>query len=84
LEREDIKNKLSEFIRVELLLRPEFPLGDDEPLITGGLIDSMAIAQIGVFLENTFDLYLPDAELTVDRLDTLNLMTDLICGELQK
>lgn len=84
MDTENIKGKLSEFIRVELLLRPDYPLGDDEALITGGLIDSMAIAQIGVFVETTFGVYLPDADLTVDRLDTLNLMTDMISGKLQK
>jgi acyl carrier protein len=84
LNREDIKQRLSEFIRVELLLRPEYPLEDDEPLITGGLIDSMAIAQIGVFVERAFGVYLPDSELTVDRMDSLTLMTDLIATELQE
>jgi len=46
-------------------------LGDDEPLVTGGLIDSFAIAHLGVFIEQRFGVYIPDPELTVENMDTV-------------
>jgi len=35
------------------------------PLLTSGLIDSFSVAQIGVFVEVTFGVYIPDTDLTV-------------------
>ncbi len=70
-----IKTELKRFICEELLRRPEYPLANDEPMITGGLIDSFSLAQIGVFIEKAFDVYIPDTELTVEKFDTLDQMT---------
>lgn len=78
MDREEIKNQIRRFILTELIRDADFPLGDDQPLITGGLIDSFAVAQIGVFVETRFNLYLPDSELTVDKVDTLSQIVDNI------
>lgn len=68
---EKIRDALKDYIRTELLRRPSYPLHDDEPLITGGLIDSFCVAHLGVFIETTFDVYIPDVDLTVENMDTL-------------
>jgi acyl carrier protein len=78
MDRDDIKTKLREFICCEVMRRPDYPLADDEPLITGGLIDSMSLAQIGVFIEQKIQVYIPDSELTADRMDTLDRIADRI------
>jgi acyl carrier protein len=78
MDRNDVKTRLREFILRDLLRNPGYALGDDEPLITGGLIDSFALAQIGVFAETAFNVYIPDTDLTVDNMDTLNQMLDCI------
>lgn len=71
---EEIKQQLRLFICRELIHNPDYKLTDDEPLVTGGLIDSFAIAQIGVFVEKAFEVYIPDTELTVENMDTLERM----------
>ncbi len=73
-----VKEEMRTFIRNELLGRPDYPLADDEPLITGGLIDSFSLALVGVFIETAFGVYIPDTDLTVANLDTLNQMTACI------
>jgi acyl carrier protein len=70
----EVKNKLKTFIVDELLNRAEYPIGDDEPLVSGGWIDSFSLAQIGVYVEDAFDIYIPDPDLTVAKMDTLNQM----------
>ena len=37
-----------------------------------------AMAQVGVFIETEFDLYIPDPDLTVDNMDTVAQITDRI------
>jgi acyl carrier protein len=57
---------------------PEEELSVDEPLITSGRIDSFTIAQVAVFVETAFDVYIPDNELVVENADTLGQMADLV------
>jgi len=78
VDRSDVKDKLRAFVLAELIRNPSYPLQDDEPLITGGLIDSFSLAHFGVFVEDTFNLYIPDTDLTVENLDTLNQMVDRV------
>ncbi|MDX1613396.1 MAG: hypothetical protein R3300_03740 [Candidatus Promineifilaceae bacterium] len=67
-----IRRRLRAFITAELIRDPAYPLADDEGIISGGLMDSFALAELAVFIEGEFDVYIPDAELTVARMDTLD------------
>jgi acyl carrier protein len=67
----EIKTQLKAFICAEVIGDPDYRLGDDEPLISGGLIDSFALAHIAVFIEETFRVYIPDVELTGEDFDTV-------------
>lgn len=82
MDRTDVQKKLGEFIRRELLHRPDYPLTEDEPLITGGLIDSHSLVRIAVFVEKDLGVYIPDTEFSVEKMDTLRGMVDrIMAGE---
>jgi acyl carrier protein len=81
LNQTEVREGLRRFIRHELLVRPDYPLAGDDPLITGGLIDSFALAQIGVFVEGAFGIYIPDTDLTVANMDTLDQMVARVMAE---
>jgi acyl carrier protein len=81
MDKEYIREKLKIFICKELLRNPQYPLEDTEPLITGGLIDSFSLAQVGVFVEDAFNIYIPDTDLTVENMDTLNQMVERVMEE---
>jgi len=78
----EIREKLGTFICNELIRNPDYVLADDEPLITGGLIDSFSLAEIGVYVEQAFAVYIPDSDLTVEGMDTLDQMVERILEEL--
>lgn len=78
MDAQEMRDRLRDFVRGELLRKPDYPLADDEPLITGGLIDSLSLVQIEVFVEDTFDVYLPDTDLTIARMDTIDRMVACI------
>lgn len=78
MDRNEVKEKLREFVCKELIRNPKYNLKDNEPLITGGLIDSFSLAHFGVFVEDAFDVYIPDTDLTVENLDTLDQMVDRV------
>ena len=70
-DTETIEARIRAFILQDILRNPRFPLTDDEPLISGGLVDSHALAEIAVFLEQAFGVVVPDTELTPEHLDSV-------------
>jgi acyl carrier protein len=78
MDRKEVITKLRVFICTELLNNADYPIKDDQALITSGLMDSFSLAQVGVFVEDAFGVYIPDTDLTVKNMDTLNLMADVV------
>ncbi len=73
-----LKADLRTFILTEIVRDPTYPLEDDEPLITGGLIDSFSLTQVGLFIEERAGVRIPDAHLTVANMDTLEQMLAMV------
>lgn len=74
MQESEIRAKLRDFITRDLIRDESYQLEDDEGIITGGLMDSFSLAEFGVFVEQEFDVYIPDADLTVEKMDTLDQM----------
>ena len=53
-------------------------LGDDEGLVASGLIDSLALVQIVVYLEDTYDIDFGERGFDPDRLASTASILDLI------
>lgn len=70
-----VRARLRDYIMRNLIHAPGYTLRDDEGIITGGLMDSFALAELAVFIESEFGVYIPDPELTVARMDTLDQIT---------
>ena len=66
-----MKEEIRAFITANMIHDPSYPLQDDEPLITGGLIDSFSLVELALFIEQNFGVHLDDFELTADNMDTL-------------
>ncbi|MCB8986534.1 MAG: hypothetical protein H6661_02150 [Ardenticatenaceae bacterium] len=73
-DEQTIREKLRTFITRDLIRDESYELQDDEGIITGGLMDSFSLAEFGVYVEEEFDVYIPDADLTVEKMDSLNQM----------
>ncbi len=74
MDDKTVREKLRTFITRDLIREPEYRLTDTEGIITGGLIDSFALAELAVFVERELGVYIPDADLTVAKMDTLDQM----------
>ena len=70
----EIREKIRQYIVRELMRDESYPLSDSEGIITGGLIDSFSLAELGVYIEDAFGVYIPDPDLTVAKMDTLDLI----------
>ena len=72
MDEKTVREKLATFIARELIRDPSYELSDDEGIITGGLMDSFALAELAVYVEQQFGVYIPDTDLTIAKMDTLS------------
>jgi acyl carrier protein len=66
------REALASYIKKDLIRNPAYPLKSDEPLITGGLVDSFSLVELALFIEETFGVHFDDVELTADNMNTLD------------
>ncbi len=74
MEEKDVRANLRAFICRELIRDEDYALANDEGIISGSLMDSFALAELGVYVEEKYDVYIPDSDLTVNKMDTLDQM----------
>jgi acyl carrier protein len=81
---ETIKKTLKAFI-LEDFLPGEDPnaLEDSTPLITGGVLDSIATIRLATFVDATYGIDLEAHELSADYIDTLSDMATLVHSKLK-
>jgi acyl carrier protein len=72
LDEQTVRTALRNYITQQFIRDAAYPLRNDEGIITGGLMDSFALAELAVFIDGTFDVYIPDPDLTVAKMDTLD------------
>lgn len=80
MDEQIVREKLRAFITQDLIRDDEYQLTDDEGIITGGLMDSFALAEFAVYVESEFGVYIPDSDLTVAKMDTLDQMVARVTG----
>lgn len=67
-----MREALRKFITAELMRDANYPIKDDEPLISGGLIDSFSLVELQIFIEQQFGVRIEDTELTTDAIDNID------------
>ena len=72
MDETTMRQMVRQFITRELIRDTSYDLQADEGIITGGLMDSFALAELGVFIEDKFGVYIPDPDLTVGKMNTLD------------
>jgi len=73
-----MKNKLREFIFEELIFVAEpKKFSDDDDLLEAGL-DSMGIMRLIMFIEDNYNITLPDTEIEPDSVQSFNALEQWI------
>lgn len=77
--KESIRNTVRDFILTEFL-PDEDPsqLGDATPMITGGIMDSIATVRLVTHLEERYAVVFDQSDITVGRLDTVDQIVETV------
>jgi acyl carrier protein len=77
----DVADKITGFIKEEVVLDTDASLNNDAPLLEG-ILDSMALMQLVAFLEEEFDIEIDDTEVTAENFRTVADIERLVGGRL--
>lgn len=76
---EELKFRIKKMIVERLFLSVEpSKIGDDEPLMEGYGVDSVALFELAVGLEDEFGVSMDDANFSVDSFRTVNTIAELV------
>jgi acyl carrier protein len=82
VDRDTIRSALHDHIVGEILMRDE-PLQAGEDLFDAGF-DSMSLSRILVFVEERFATTIPDEDVVIDEIATLDQLTDFVVGYVER
>jgi acyl carrier protein len=75
----DIEKTIKEFIISEIMHEKRISsLKNDEPLLEKGIIDSVGLLHLLTFIEERFNVQIPDEEVIPENFETLNKIASFI------
>ncbi|MDO9547816.1 MAG: phosphopantetheine-binding protein [Candidatus Marinimicrobia bacterium] len=80
---EEMKDIVLEYVIEEYLEDEDEEISYDTPLISGGIVDSFSMVSLKRFLENRYNISIPDDLATPEAFDTVTKITVLVDGFLK-
>ena len=73
-----MKDIILNYVIEEYLEEEDEELTYETPLISGGIVDSFSMVSLKRFLENKYNISIPDEKATPEAFDTVNSIVDLV------
>ena len=74
----DRKAMLVNYIQTEILHGRKVEVKEDEDLLSAGILDSLSILKLVVFIEESFGIQVPDEDLVYDNFKSINAMAEYL------
>ena len=75
---DDLKKVILDYVIKEYLEDDSEPINYETPLISGGIVDSFSMVSLKRFLENKYNIEIPDDKATPDAFDSVNRIAVLV------
>jgi acyl carrier protein len=75
---EGLKDTILDYVTKEYLEDDSEPINFDTPLISGGIVDSFSMVSLKRFLENRYNIQIPDDKATPEAFDSVNKIASLV------
>jgi acyl carrier protein len=80
-----VVSTIRQYISHNLLYSDDgFPYLDDDSLLEKGIIDSMGVMEMVVFVEQEFGVSVPDRDITPENFDSVNKLAHYINTKMQE
>jgi len=80
---EEMKDVVLKYVIAEYV-EDDSEIKYDTPLISGGIVDSFSMVSLKRFLENKYNISIPDDKATPEAFDTVNKIVTLVNEYLNK
>lgn len=70
--------KLATFIQQNVSRNPKRAVEADTPLVSSGLVDSLSLIKVLTFVEDEFNVVIPDEAATAEAMDTVAAIVALM------
>lgn len=74
---ENMKEVVREYV-IKEYVEDDTEIGYDTPLISGGIVDSFSMVSLKRFLENSYNISIPDDKATPEAFDSVNKIVVLV------
>lgn len=79
----ELQPKIRDYIAKNLLFSSNgFEYGDDDSFLEQGIVDSMGVLELVMFVEEGFGIMVDDQDITPDNFDTVNKLATYINSKL--
>lgn len=75
---DEMQKVILEYVEEEYLEDDDEELDVDTPLISGGIVDSFSMVSLKRFIENKYNITIPDDKATPEAFDTVNKICALV------
>ena len=75
---DDLKDIVLKYVTEEYLEADSDPITYDTPLISGGIVDSFSMVSLKRFLENRYNIQIPDEKATPEAFDSVDRIAVLV------
>lgn len=75
---DEMQKSIREYVKEEYLEEDDDEVDVDTPLISGGIVDSFSMVSLKRFLENKYNISIPDDKATPEAFDTVNKICSLV------
>lgn len=73
-----MEEMITQYVKDEYLEDDDDAPGLDDPLISSGIVDSFSMVSLKTFLENKYDIKIPDEKATPEAFDTVRKIMALV------
>jgi len=80
--RDDMREKVIQFIRDEFVEDESMKISDDTSLIGSGLVDSFSMVSLKAYLEEEYHIELSDDEASTKAFDNVRSIVELVSRKL--
>jgi acyl carrier protein len=74
---EDIRRQILDYIAAELVA-DDVEVGPGDDLLSGELLDSLAVLRLATFVDDTFGLAMKPSDFVVENFQNVSVLTDFV------